>query len=92
VIIAINFDIIQISVARSGFQNNSFFLFRRLPPYTLAGFDLTTHNSAGGDEMTPTGQQLNVLAFCIAPWSRQRQIHGRKFRYLHEKEARLPSV
>jgi hypothetical protein len=29
-----------------------FFLFLKLPPYTLAGFDLTTHTSAGGDDTT----------------------------------------
>jgi hypothetical protein len=26
-----------------------YFLIKKLPPYTPAGFDLTTHNSAGGD-------------------------------------------
>jgi hypothetical protein len=26
--------------------------FLKLPPYTLAGFDLTAHNYAGGDETT----------------------------------------
>jgi amino acid permease len=37
--------------------------------YTLAGFDLTTHNSAGRDDttmqITPQGQILNSL--CMAP-------------------------
>jgi hypothetical protein len=29
-----------------------FFFVKKLPPYTPVGFDLTTHNSTGGDDST----------------------------------------
>jgi hypothetical protein len=33
-------------------------LEKKLPPYNLAGFDLTTDNSAGGDDTTRPRYQL----------------------------------
>jgi hypothetical protein len=36
-------------------------LLKRLPPYALAGFDLTPHNSAGGDLTTPPGHSRVFL-------------------------------
>jgi hypothetical protein len=33
--------------------------YLKLPPYTLAGFDLTTHNSAGGDDTTRPRRHSN---------------------------------
>jgi hypothetical protein len=42
-----------------------YFLIKNLPPYTLAGFDLTTHNSEGGDYTTRSRRQGNILCMYI---------------------------
>jgi hypothetical protein len=39
------------------------FKFLKIPPYTPAGFDLTAHNSEGGDDTTRPRRQGNKNIF-----------------------------
>jgi hypothetical protein len=46
--------------------SQNFLIFFKLPPYTPAGFYLTTHNSAGGDDATrPRRKGQNLLIFLL---------------------------
>jgi hypothetical protein len=39
--------------------------FKKLPPCTLAGFDLMTHNSEGGDDSTATRRQSKIITYLL---------------------------
>jgi hypothetical protein len=56
----IQFDQVRLinTVVKLGF-------FQKLPPYTPAGFDLTTHKPAGGDDSTYQGQLSYLGIRCL---------------------------
>jgi hypothetical protein len=42
------------------------FLKKKLPPYTLAGFDLTTHDSADTDDTTINAARALICSVCTS--------------------------
>jgi hypothetical protein len=38
-----------------------YIIIKKLPPYTLMGFDLTTHNSADGDDTIRQRTQVYIV-------------------------------